>query len=363
MTEQTPIDIAPHTLPNANKNLGTASIPPVLQYIDCSKAMGIDTGNAIKRSNFPAELLKDDTARVPGADFQALLYELISASDSPVFGLQSAQYVQPGSYLVLGYISMNSSTVREALEKALPYEKLVGDMGVTEFEMIGNSQKPDMKMTWRCNYTHPDVIPHMIDNVLASWVSYSRWLSNTPEQAPKEVWLTREKPSSDIENIYHEIFRCPIKFGQATNSLIISHELLDLPLRRTDPLLLQTLEQHAQAQLSELSSEQDIVMEATRALKEIMKSEPPRKERLAEVLGVSGRTLQRKLQAANSSYQELLDTVRRESSEYYLAYTQLSMSDIATHLGFSDTRSFHRSFKLWTDTTPGEFRQQRQGRS
>jgi len=345
---------------NTADNLGTASIPPILQYLDCSKAMGIDIDAALTHANFPRELLKDDTARVAGTDFQALLLELIKESESTTFGLRSAQYVQPGSYVVLGYITMNSRNVKEALEKAMPYEKLVGDMGVTSFEDINLAGHNCLKMTWECNYSHPEVIPHMIDNVLASWVTFSRWLANSPEQAPKEVWLTHDKPESGTEMIYQEIFRCPIKFNQSSNSLIISHEQLEMPLRRPDPILLQTLEQHAQTQLNELTSEQDIIIQATRALKDIMKSEPPRKERLAEVLGVSGRTLQRKLQSAGSSYQDLLDSVRKESAEYYLAYTQLSMSDIASHLGFSDTRSFHRSFKLWTDTTPGDFRQARQ---
>lgn len=346
---------------STSHNLGTASIPPVLQYLECSKALGIDIDTAIAQSRFPAQLLDDDTARVQGSDFQALLLELIRACELDTFGLSTAQYVQPGSYVVLGYITMNCRTLKEAVEKAMPYEKLVGDMGVTDFEELDLPSGQGLKMTWRCNYTHPEVIPHMVDNVLASWVTYCRWLGNRPDQAPEEIWLTREKPTDpDTEQKYQEIFRCPVKFGQATNSIFITKEQLEMPLRRSDPLLLQTLEQHAQTQLNELTSEQDIVIKATRALKDIMKSEPPRKERLAEILGVSGRTLQRKLQAADSSYQELLDQVRKESAEYYLAYTQLSMGDIAAHLGFSDTRSFHRSFKLWTNTTPGEYRQLKQ---
>lgn len=341
-------------------SLGTASIPPVLQYLDCSKAMGIDVSLAIKTSNFPEAKLGDDTARVSGQEFQALLLALIQQSDSNTFGLESAQYVQPGSYLVLGYITMNSRTLREALEKAMPYEKLVGDMGVTDFDPITVNQTSCLKMTWHCNYTHPEVIPHMADNVLASWVTYTRWLSNRPDQAPKEVWFERPTPDADTTERYQQLFRCPIRFNQSSNSLIISEDTLELPLRRPDPLLLQTLEQHAQTQLNQLTTDQDIILQATRCLKDIMKSEPPRKERLAEMLGVSGRTLQRKLQAADSSYQDLLDTVRKESAEYYLAYTQLPMIDIAAHLGFSDTRSFHRSFKLWTDSTPGDFRQSKQ---
>ncbi|GAA3920622.1 AraC family transcriptional regulator [Litoribacillus peritrichatus] len=318
--------------------------------------MGIDIDLALSNSSFPSKLLKDDTARAQGSDFQALLSELIKLSNNPLFGLHSAQYVQPGSYVVLGYITMNSRTVKEAIDKAMPFEKLVGDMGSTELTQTDNG----LLMTWHCNYTNPEVIPHMVDNVLASWVTYSRWLADRPEQAPIEVWLTKDKPNEEILAEYQEVFRCPIKFNQSTNTLVLSNAQLEFPLRRPDPMLLKTLEQHAQTQLSELTSDNDIIFEVTRAIRDIMRTEPPRKERLAEVLGVSARTLQRKLQTANSSYQELLDNVRQESAEYYLAYSQLPMSEIASHLGFSDTRSFHRSFKLWTDTTPGDYRIQKQ---
>ena len=195
---------------------------------------------------------------------------------------------------------MNSRTIKEALEKAMPFEKLVGDMGTTDLSTVKNG----LIMTWKCNYTKPEVIPHMVDNVLASWVTYTRWLADRPEQAPKEVWLTRSEPNAEQLTEYLDVFRCPIKFNQPTNSIVLSEEHLALPLRRPDPMLLKTLEQHAQTQLSELTSDNDIVFEVTKAIRDIMRTEPPRKERLAEVLGVSARTLQRKLQTANSSYQE-----------------------------------------------------------
>jgi len=69
------------------------------------------------------------------------------------------------------------------------------------------------------------------------------------------------------------------------------------------------------------------------------------------------RTLQRHLQQAGTSYQQILDTLRQELAEHYLLHSDLQIQDIAQYLGFTESRSFHRSFKGWTGETPGEYRQ------
>lgn len=65
------------------------------------------------------------------------------------------------------------------------------------------------------------------------------------------------------------------------------------------------------------------------------------------------------LQQAGSSYQQTLDELRRELAEHYLLNSELPIQDIAQYLGFTESRSFHRSFKGWTGQTPGEYRQRR----
>jgi AraC-like DNA-binding protein len=79
---------------------------------------------------------------------------------------------------------------------------------------------------------------------------------------------------------------------------------------------------------------------------------------VAEQLGQTTRTLQRKLKEAGSSFQEVLDQTRRELAEHYLAQVELSITDIAYMLGFQEQSSFNHAFKDWTGLNPGAFRQQ-----
>ncbi len=74
---------------------------------------------------------------------------------------------------------------------------------------------------------------------------------------------------------------------------------------------------------------------------------------------ITVRTQQRRLASAGLSYQELLDGVRRDSAERYIASTALSIDEIAYLLGYSEPAAFHRAFKRWHDVTPQAFREQR----
>ena len=88
------------------------------------------------------------------------------------------------------------------------------------------------------------------------------------------------------------------------------------------------------------------------ALRQLLKDGLPRKERVAEKFGMTVRTLQRHLQQAGSSYQQTLDELRRELAEHYLLHSELPIQDIAQYLGFTESRSFHRSFRAGPGRRP-----------
>lgn len=71
---------------------------------------------------------------------------------------------------------------------------------------------------------------------------------------------------------------------------------------------------------------------------------------------VAPRTLRRKLEAEGTSYSELLSSVRHALAVDYLGTTLLSVEDVASALGFSDTASFRHAFKRWTGRTPNAYR-------
>jgi AraC-like DNA-binding protein len=332
--------------------LGSASTAALRQYLRAAQDYGIEAEDALIQNNLPVGILDNSISRVTGTEFQNLIRWLVDACKDPLFGLKSGAYVQPGSYSIFGYMIMNCRSAREALHMTPMYESIVGDMGVTKLEKAG----PRLAVRWTCQYDDPVIIPHMIDNVLASWTQFARYLADLPEGKPYRVQLERNQPSADDLTTYQEMFGCDIEFNAKRSALIVDEEVLDIPLRQPDPGLLQTLTQQAESLMDEIKQKKTIILQVRAVLRQLMEHELPRKEKVAEALDMTERTLQRRLQEAGTGYQQLLDDIRRETAIEWLTTTQVAINEIADNLGFGEVRSFHRRFKSWTGHAPGEYR-------
>jgi AraC-like DNA-binding protein len=84
----------------------------------------------------------------------------------------------------------------------------------------------------------------------------------------------------------------------------------------------------------------------------------PKRDQIAGELGMSERTLQRRLEQEGTSFIQLMDDTRRELAEQYLGRLQLSLAQAAYLLGFADQSSFFRACRRWFDLSPGQYRSQ-----
>ncbi len=332
--------------------LGSASTAALRQYLRAAQDYDIEAEDALVQNDLPIGILDNSITRVTGTEFQRLIRWLVDACNDPLFGLKSGSYVQPGSYSIFGYMIMNCRSAREALHMTPMYESIVGDMGITKLEKAGSR----LAVRWLCQYDDPVIIPHMIDNVLYSWTQFARYLADLPEGKPYCVQLERQQPGEQALKTYQEMFGCEIEFNAKRNALIVDEDVLEIPLRQPDPGLLQSLTQQAESMMNEIKQKKTIVLQVRAVLRQLMEHELPRKEKVAEALDMTERTLQRRLQEAGTGYQNLLDDIRRETAIKWLTTTQVAINEIATNLGFSEVRSFHRRFKSWTGHAPGEYR-------
>ena len=332
--------------------LGSASTAALRHSLRAAHDYGLEPEAALVQNDLPLGILDSSITRVTGSQFQRLIRWLVDACEDPLFGLKSGSYVQPGSYSIFGYMIMNCRSAREALHMTPMYESIVGDMGVTQLEKAGKR----LAVCWTCQYDDPIIIPHMIDNVLFSWTQFARYLADLPDGKPYCVQLERSQPNEEALKTYQQMFGCEIEFNASRNALIVDEEVLETPLRQPDPGLLQSLKQQAEAMMNELKQKNTIILQVRTALRRLMEEDLPRKEKVAEALNMTERTLQRRLQEAGTGYQQLLDDIRRETAIDWLTTTQMSVNDIADRLGFSEVRSFQRRFKSWTGHAPIKYR-------
>lgn len=332
-------------------SLGFTSVPPLLKYLLYAEQLGIATAPALAAAGLEAAQLNDTSLRLPVEVHERLLDYFCQHSGDPLFGLNSARFVKPNSWNVLGYITMNCATLGEAMGRIMPFEKLVGDMGTSRAEVAGDQ----VRLIWSCRHRRPDIRRHLVENVLASWLLYARWIADS-QLSPTAVWFEHSLPEQAEVAQYEALFGCSVLFGQACSALVAPLHYLQLPLRQADARLLKTLEDHAQAMMASLA-DAPLALQVQNVLRQLLKDGLPRKEQVAEQLQMSERTLQRQLQQAGTSYQQILDDLRQELAEHYLRHSELSIQGIADCLGFTESRSFHRSFKSRTGLTPGQFRQ------
>lgn len=332
---------------------GYASVPALWQYLRMAESRGVDTTACLARAGIDPSVLQDARQRVPGQQLEQLLACLIPLSGDPCFGLHTSAFIQPASYSVLGYIAMNCATVGEALSRIPVYEKIVGDMGFTVTRALGEN----VCVQWNCNFTNPLVRRHVIENVLASWTRYTRWMTGEETENPQEVWFEHGPPEDAAALAeYQSLFRAPVRFNQSCSTLIVAPRQLQHALRQADPQLLATLLEHATQVLATLDRDESVSRQVKNLLRLQLKDELPRKELIARQLGMNARTLQRRLSEEGTSYQQVLNELRLELAQHYLRHSTLTIDEIGVRLGFAEPRSFHRSFKQWTGMTPGEFR-------
>ncbi|AZD27557.1 AraC family transcriptional regulator GliR [Pseudomonas chlororaphis] len=336
--------------------LGHTSVPPLLKYLRHAEHLGLPIAPALQAAGLRAEQLSDNSLRLPVEAHERLLGYFCQHSGDPLFGLNAARYVLPNSWSVLGYITMNCATLGEAMSRIMPFEKLVGDMGVSRIEMA----EDQVRLIWNCRLPTSDTRRQLVENVLASWLLYARWIADT-QLSPSAVWFEHPLPAGTTLAQYEAFFACPVLFEQTCSALLAPLSYLQLPLRQADAQLLRTLEEHAMSLMASLE-EAPLALQVKNALRQLLKEGLPRKEQVADLLAMSPRTLQRQLQQAGTSYQQILDNLRQELAEHYLLHSDLPIQDISYYLGFTEPRSFHRTFKGRTGMTPGAFRQTQRAR-
>jgi AraC-like DNA-binding protein len=131
---------------------------------------------------------------------------------------------------------------------------------------------------------------------------------------------------------------------------------LSLPFVTSDPAMLADLVPGLDVALEQRAEPATFDDDVRMAIVRAMCGERPSIERVARDLGVSVRTLQRRLTEAGHTYQALLEQVRKTAARRLLAQTSLEPTEVAFLLGFEEANSFHRSFTAWEGLTPVKWR-------
>lgn len=158
---------------------------------------------------------------------------------------------------------------------------------------------------------------------------------------------------------YEQLFGAPVRFEQPLSAVWFPKAALATPFPNRDPIARRYLEAHAQHLLAAIPAAPAVpplVTDVRDAILDELASSGADLARVAKRLAMSTRTLQRRLEEIDTSYQTLVDDVRASAARAMLRDRSRSIVDVAFELGYADLKGFYRAFKRWTGSTPAEWR-------
>lgn len=328
----------------------TVSIAWVNTVIAATQRLGTERDALLAAAGIPVEAL--DAPRWPIDDITRLWHAAERCTGDPGLGLKAGSAVSPGSINVVGFALQSAATLRQGIAMVQKYQSLISDGG--RFQML-----PGNSTTWLVYHPRQGELafsPHQLEAVLAAVVTFSSWVTGAPLR-PRRAQFSQAR-LGPLKG-YRDVFGCPVEFEQAFSGLQVDNAVLDTPLPQADPQLAKMHEQYSSAHLAALAMSKASADDLRQWLVAHMGPQVPRRIQAAQALGISERTLARRLQKQGQTFDGLLDDVRREMALQAVADPDRVLADVALSLGFAESSTFIRAFQRWTGMAPGQWRRWR----
>jgi AraC-like DNA-binding protein len=313
------------------------------------KEAGIDPAPLLARAGMSQMRLIGAPARV-SAEGQVRFLELVAeALDNSLLGLHLAQKAELREFGVLYYVMASSTDLLEAIHHLARY-LVVANQSV----YLTLSEEKETIVLRAEHRISRHINKHFAEFGSAVVVRVLRGITGR-NLAAKSVSFTHGRNENKKE--LDHFFGCSTTFGAPEDTLSLSTALLPTPTVTADQYLLKVLQGYCEDVLTDrgrISSTLRSMVE-----KEISKHLPHGQaqiERVALNLGMSDRTLSRRLVEEGTTYAAILDELRRDLSRQYLRDSSLSLNQIAWLLGYSEVTSYNHAFRRWTGDSPAKVR-------
>lgn len=312
-------------------------------------SQGIDVPRLFRAVGLDMQQLERPEARIDVEKVSELWELAVAWSGNAALGMDAALTAQHVNFDLVGHTMLSSPNLRTGLDNLARYLALISDC--TTFAL-----EPERRDCWLImgHIGNTRRLPRQRQEYsLLSLLSLCRWLTrrDVPALAVEFIF-----PDPVDVQPYRDAFGGPLRFGQPASRILVAAADLDAPIPSRNPKMFDLHEQMIQERLNTLGTTRI----SYRVSEEIVRRLPhgePRREDVAGDLLLTDRTLQRRLQAENTSFQQLLDEARSELARKYLIEDRHSLGQVADLLGFVDQSNFFRACKRWFGLPPGQYRQ------
>jgi AraC-like DNA-binding protein len=296
--------------------------------------------------------LDDPDGRVPLSLLSAVWRDVLTHDPDPTLGLRLGRRITVRSLGLVGYVLATSRTLGDALDRLSRYCAILRDGVECQLERSAGTTS----VTFHDHAPVDFAARAQADARLAGLLRVCRRLTRE-RIVPRAVDFPYDRPARIGE--HRKTFGTDrMRFARSHAGLTFCAADVARPVRSADDTLAGYLDLLAADLLRRagMVAPQSFADEVARVLAGMLGAEPLTIHAVGSQLGVSSRTLQRRLHLEGTSFVAVLDLLRRREAEQLLGDRRLTVEAIAARLGYSEPSTLYRAFRRWRRTTPGAFR-------
>ena len=306
---------------------------------------GADVEVFLQQAHLTPRQIKNKDIQL-GVQNQIKFVDLVAnATGDPLLGFRLAYSYDLREIGLLYYVLASAETLLGSLLRVARYSDVANE-GVDLEVNKGNLLR--LRLYYSGVARHSDV--HQIEFWMASLVRICRELIGTNFK-PIEVRIMhdRREQAREIE----KLLGCAVKTGATVDEIIFSRESGEYPIVTADPYLNRLCVRFCEETLARLGKKTSpLKVKVENVIAALLPHGEMHFEAVALQLGMSGRTLARKLSLEGHSFTKILEDLRLALARRYLAESEMSISEIAWLLGYSEVANFTHAFHRWTGTNP-----------
>ncbi|MBZ5793573.1 AraC family transcriptional regulator [Burkholderia contaminans] len=318
-----------------------APLHTIFITLDLMKRMGVSVDVLLKGTGISPSDIERPGAMVTHAQEMVLFANALEATGNSAIGLHIGHAIPVTSYGLRGHAMLVSPTLGAALRLGFEHPLL----GISYFRIRVTTAGETARITVGGYTYRTDLLVVNTDMVFTAVRRQIRDLIGCNPDFSKIGFVYPEPPHAES---YSEYFDCPIEFDADENYLELSALTLEIPLPLAHPLEFETARKACAKREFELAHW--VPSDLIGRLLGLMYEDPTCQDvaELSQKLGISMRSLQRKLQEMGTSFSALYDIVRQDLTSRYLSEKEYTVKEIAARLGYKNTSAFSRAMKRWS---------------
>jgi len=314
------------------------------------KTIGLEPAAVLRQARLPLTLNlyeRRDRRQVSIEEFFRLWEAIATLNPDPAAAIRMVTQLDSATLPPASFVAFIARDFRDGLHRLARFKQLC------TLERVGVTEAGDtctVTVDWLRTQAPPPTL--LVDAAFATFVELGRRGSGV-HIIPLSVELARPQGG---QHGLADFFGCAVRFGAERNALVFDAVDLGRPFPSHNPELLEMLNPALNAALAEASAPPTISLQVKSALKRILASGRPEMVEVAREMGMSERTLQRRITEEGTSFRQLMLETRQEVVRHLLVEPSIEIEEIACLLGYEDTNSFYRAFRAWEGTTPARWR-------